>query len=266
LLSENNSEGDSLGSKDLKFPEDERYPEITWRHAVEHYSPLRLTYEKDRLPAISACVKRMQRLRQDDVYIAGMWKKTLLYDLCWFSIDNYEPLPRPDRSGIVAPSWSWISTSSGTGFVTEIRPLLSPDDIDVVYNITGPTHIGQVSHADLHLRAKFMFAKRDFTAVSPIDTFEHPYGIWENERPPMMCSGGGWDFDHTTADPPIHENETFITLLLSFTPEPFGIVLRELANKKFERVGYTLVYLPESDTKQGLAWLMGLPIGEFTIV
>jgi hypothetical protein len=283
LHSESDLEGYKPDIHSLKSTEVEEDPEFGWRTAVTHYSGLRLTYEKDRLPAISACVKRMQRLRRGDVYIAGMWKKTLRYDLCWYPGFGRR-LARPDRPGTVMPSWSWISTSSGAIFRHRIVPILSPGDINVAYNITGPAHIGQVSHASIQLKARFMFVKPELIAWHPFNILEHPHGIWENDGPPMRCVGGGWDFDHTTADPPIHANETFVALLLSkgdvsyYLPfSYFGIVLRELANKKFERVGHIHIEPPsvsesepesESTPEPELepAWLMELPIGQFTIV
>ncbi|KAF1351493.1 HET-domain-containing protein, partial [Lizonia empirigonia] len=81
-------------------------PNIAWRNVVQHYSRLKLTFEKDRLPAISAVVKRMQPLREGDVYIAGMWLNSLLSDLTW----HVASLEAPPRSREVRhPSWSWVS-------------------------------------------------------------------------------------------------------------------------------------------------------------
>ncbi|KAF2625038.1 HET-domain-containing protein, partial [Macroventuria anomochaeta] len=100
--------------EDFRSPDDED-PEDAWRRAVQQYSTLKLTYEKDRLPAISAYAKRMQQLRQGDVYIAGMWLDSLLTDLSWsFTLNSGEKLePRPDRKEAFTPSWSWISVSKG---------------------------------------------------------------------------------------------------------------------------------------------------------
>lgn len=98
LQSESDLEGFVNKAGYLKSREVEEDPESGWRNIVEHYSKLRLTYEEDRLPAISAVVKRMQRLRQDDVYIAGMWEKTLRHDLCWYTYQG-QNLVRPDGPG-----------------------------------------------------------------------------------------------------------------------------------------------------------------------
>jgi len=295
LGSENDLEGRDPDSSDLKSSEIETNPEAEWRNVVKQYSRLMLTHEKDRLPAISACVGRMQRLRKNDVYIAGMWKTTLRHDLQWYIVDLIPPA-RPNRPGLMIPSWSWISTSSGVSHDHTI-PLLSLDDIDITYNITGPAHIGQVSHAELHLKARFIFLKPVLRGKSSPSSFEHPHGIWENYGIFLTSCMGQWDFDYTTADPHIHANETFVALLLSRSDRShfdllyFGLVLRELASKRFERVGHVHIGLQfeseseaeldseseseaepelepvsEPEVKPEWPFFLRLPIGEFTIV
>lgn len=59
-------------------------PKLAWREVVTQYSRLDLTYDSDRLPAISAVVKGLQSLREDDTYVAGMWTNSLLEDMTWF--------------------------------------------------------------------------------------------------------------------------------------------------------------------------------------
>jgi hypothetical protein len=271
LMSESDLEGEDVHFLDLKSSGVEEDPKAGWRMVVQHYSFLKLTYEKDRLPAISAFVRRLQRLRQDDVYIAGMWKKTLRHDLCWYS-GLPTPLARPNTPGLVIPSWSWISIS-GVFFHDAVELVLSPDDINITYNITGPAHVGQVSHASIHLKARFMCVKPELTFNSPFDTFEHPDGIWGDDGPPLKSSTSEWDFDYTTADPPIHTNETFISLPLSRNScnTYFSMVLRELANKRFERVGSSEFRAPElsdesESAKRVEEIIASLPMGQFTIV
>ena len=265
LRSENNLEGSYHTADDLKSLEVEEDPGAGWRNVVTHYSRLRLTHEKDRLPAISAIVKRMQRVRKGDVYIAGMWKRTLPHDLCWFTRDGQE-LARPDRPGTVMPSWSWISTSSEALYSNGLEPELSPDDIFVVHNITGPAHIGQVSHASIRLKARFMLVKPILKDRYPFETLEDADGTWGNDGLPVTCFESGWDFDFTTANPPICIDETFVSVLLSWLHERhyFGIVLREVANKQFERVGYVDFRIAKDESVRKV--VASLPVGQFTIV
>ncbi|KAF2734977.1 HET-domain-containing protein, partial [Polyplosphaeria fusca] len=53
----------------------------SWHRIIEGYSNLKLTYDTDRLAAISAVVYRHMKNRAGDRYIAGMWENSLLPDL-----------------------------------------------------------------------------------------------------------------------------------------------------------------------------------------
>jgi hypothetical protein len=76
-------------------------PIVDWKKTVSEFQGLKLTYESDRLPAITALAERMMRTRQGlDTYIAGMWKNTILHDLCWYHFGR--AYARPENS---IPSW-----------------------------------------------------------------------------------------------------------------------------------------------------------------
>lgn len=63
-------------------------PISSWRTIVQHYSSLQLTFEEVRLPAISALVRQLQPLRNDDVYIASMWRNSILTELPYYVRKN----------------------------------------------------------------------------------------------------------------------------------------------------------------------------------
>ncbi|OCL05171.1 HET-domain-containing protein, partial [Glonium stellatum] len=52
---------------------------------VEDYSCLSLTFASDKLPGISGVLKQFHSLREDLLgdYLAGLWRKTLIFDLAW---------------------------------------------------------------------------------------------------------------------------------------------------------------------------------------
>lgn len=82
-----------------------------WYGYVKTYSKRDLTFKKDRLPAIAAIARKIFNLRlQNDEYLAGLWRSTLIFDLGWQVM--YLPSPAEDTSaditGIV-PTWSWAS-------------------------------------------------------------------------------------------------------------------------------------------------------------
>jgi hypothetical protein len=54
-----------------------------WHKIVSRYSALKLSFEKDKLPALSGVAKEIFNLRPEDDYLAGLWKNSILNDLCW---------------------------------------------------------------------------------------------------------------------------------------------------------------------------------------
>jgi hypothetical protein len=76
-----------------------------WTWIIQSYSRCRLTYPTDKLVAIAG-LARQAFLEQGDQYIAGMWKKDLVYQLCWWVP---EPRASPLITTYIAPSWSWAS-------------------------------------------------------------------------------------------------------------------------------------------------------------
>lgn len=91
-----------------------------WYRVVEDYSPLQLTKESDRLPAIAGIAKRIQCFRSGEDYLAGLWKKSLPEDLLWkrsWSLPLDDPASRK-RDTSAAPSWSWVCIQgAGVRFV-----------------------------------------------------------------------------------------------------------------------------------------------------
>lgn len=86
----------------------------TWYNLMSSYSQRSLTYETDRLPAISSLAASFAELTGDK-YIAGLWKNDLPHGLLWHRADDQED--RPNLSDLVkrrtcgphfiSPSWSW---------------------------------------------------------------------------------------------------------------------------------------------------------------
>ncbi|EGS20466.1 putative chromosome transmission fidelity protein [Thermochaetoides thermophila DSM 1495] len=74
-----------------------------WHTTVTNFSPLELTDKSDRLAAISGMAEAMQRNTSNWQYLAGLWKETLLLDLCWHT----SPYSRIDKDDRRQPTWSW---------------------------------------------------------------------------------------------------------------------------------------------------------------
>lgn len=102
----------------------ERYSRLAkrWRAIVEEYSKLKLTCEKDKLPALSGLARYMQQYRTDR-YLAGLWEDELPISLLWRPTEpgrTYRP------SKYTAPSWSWASVVGKIYF-----PVAIPDAADI---------------------------------------------------------------------------------------------------------------------------------------
>lgn len=91
-----------------------RYYDV-WSNTVVAYSRCHLTYETDKLIAISGIAKQLQSLLRDE-YLAGIWKRHLPYHLLWFMERPSLTARATDVPNYRAPSWSWASVD---GVITD---------------------------------------------------------------------------------------------------------------------------------------------------
>jgi hypothetical protein len=98
---------------------------IRWHDLVESYSRLSITYDSDRLPALSGLVKQMARKRPSATYLAGLWEDSIAIDLLWTkSRGSTQPASSSnDVTKWIAPSWSWVSVRAPVYF--PFGPLIS---------------------------------------------------------------------------------------------------------------------------------------------
>ncbi|CAG8957017.1 hypothetical protein HYFRA_00012497 [Hymenoscyphus fraxineus] len=83
-----------------------RTPYDHWRTLCNHYSRRTLTYEKDKLPAISGMARQILKKKEmrGSAYLAGLWRENLLHDLFW------QPVEGARKAAVYrAPSWSWAA-------------------------------------------------------------------------------------------------------------------------------------------------------------
>lgn len=78
-----------------------------WEHAVEDYTRARLTYPKDKLPAIKG-IADSPAGPTGDVYLNGFFTKQLPKALCWQLLGGKE-LPERLNHPWRAPTWSWVA-------------------------------------------------------------------------------------------------------------------------------------------------------------
>jgi hypothetical protein len=145
-----------------------------WRNIVEDYVLLDLTYESDRLPAISGLACRFsQYLAKGDKYLAGLWKSDLARDLLWDcgSEGRGGPARQKVPDSVLAPSWSWASIQwggegSNMTWEKESKPKLLSRSPTVTYEQdvrtrihsaecepTGKNPFGSVARGTIHMEA-----------------------------------------------------------------------------------------------------------------
>ena len=128
-------------------------PENYWRFLVRAYSGRRLSYSKDRLPAIAGMADHYYQLTSKQ-YLAGLWRENLPIDLVWSSW-GWEEVDKPPRI-LPGPSWSWASIDGGVAFIAE--PIGHDFPIEVhagVHNVhcsvPGNNPFGQVERGTLDI-------------------------------------------------------------------------------------------------------------------
>lgn len=90
-----------------------RWTILLWREVIRAYTNCDLTYDLDKLSAISGIAREIGKVLgwSANEYAAGMWKPILLSQLLWgrYLVDGKKPsfVERPRE--YIAPSWSWAS-------------------------------------------------------------------------------------------------------------------------------------------------------------
>jgi hypothetical protein len=97
------------------------YLERFWIQVALDYSRRVITYDRDRLPALSGLARRFRDVT-GDMYLAGLWKETLCSGLMWHAVRELESR----QMTYVAPSWSWLSFPTDIHYDPYLQPKESP--------------------------------------------------------------------------------------------------------------------------------------------
>jgi hypothetical protein len=244
------------------------HPVASWRKIVCTYTGLQLTRSSDLLPALAGIVERETSRRNDDVYVAGMWKKTLLDDLAFYTKDG----PHTDSN---APIWSWMS-GKGQVYFTPLRKPASLKLLDLTFTRIGPPNLGNVTDASILIRGPVLWASTK--SLSPLEL--HPitaFGARVRETISIELSASP-TFRAASLVP---GRALKIVILSEFSehPETVGMGLQEASKDKYERLGLVYVrYLedgqwphpvnpPSDKLRRSLnGYVANLPVQEFRIV
>lgn len=234
-----------------------------WNDVVEGYSVRQLTFDTDRLPALSGVASQMNR-RLNAQYVAGMWKENLHLDLCWF-VDGEQAgalAPSPVSSNYIAPSWAWTSVQEPIACTSkdpfsEVIPLVSIEDVQC--EVPGLNPYGKVVSGQLILRGRLTHLwiktvdprnRYNYTVWFDSDTFEpfHPDCALVKSGRSMRRASATDKLQSFTASLPC------ILLGRVDTGEDtivFGMVLGSMGHGKYCRVG--LLMLEDTSCWDGAA-------------
>lgn len=255
-----------------------RDPISSWRTIIHEYSGLQLTYERDRLPAIAAVANRMSLLREGDVYIAGMWKDSIVLDLCWYCAPD-DPKPRPKR---MIPSWSWASTGGSQVWFYPLQPH-GVELMSLNYNIVGPAYLGTVENCRLVLRGHILplTGTKGLSRQDVIDVHQRPPAGTDFmlKKLQLVFRSRGFnielerfypDYELETSTPPFDHGASLKMMFVYSMSCMVVWVLRQLSkgSDEFERIGLFKAWLigKNGTPTEADEFLQLVPVEEVVIV
>ena len=131
-----------------------------WTQLVDKYTWSNLTYNRDRLVALSG-IARVAQIESTDQYVAGMWRKDLEPQLCWNCFRS-----APPRGAYRAPTWSWASLDTsrpigvfyGDIMKGEHKFTLLAHVVEVSVIPSGKNPLGNLSSAYLKISCTGLFS------------------------------------------------------------------------------------------------------------
>lgn len=115
----------------------------SWNRIVQWYSKCSLTCSRDKLVAVAG-IARMIHQQTNEQYIAGLWRKSIEFQICWFL---YRPGAK--AASYRAPSWSWASIDGHIYYMTLMHAELH-NDIKIGYRSLIRVYQANVTHLTLN--------------------------------------------------------------------------------------------------------------------
>ncbi|XXG99245.1 hypothetical protein Hte_005582 [Hypoxylon texense] len=128
----------------------QRMKMILWRRIIEVYSECDLTYDRDKLSAISGIAQEVGKLLGwlASDYMAGMWKPIFLSELLWggYYRDGVPAGVIEHPKEYVAPSWSWASLRGPVTLDLTSLGNEEPDRIEYISSLLA-IHVSRSANA-----------------------------------------------------------------------------------------------------------------------
>ncbi|KAF3048085.1 hypothetical protein E8E12_010155 [Didymella heteroderae] len=263
-----------LSPRTLIFSRDQVILVNEWHRLVINYARLQLTYHEDRLPAIAALMGQMYRLRGNDVYIAGLWKSSLILDLQWhkpnLSFGQFSESSQP-RLSLPVPTWLGASVPGHISYIHASAELSSISKLlDLSFIPVGPANFGYVTDVSIALEGPVATAVR-----------KPSKGIFTSQKSSYEIPGLHTDLirSYPDFDLPKDNKAARISLKVIFlsrnrydaVEEFSGLVLLEAEHKAYKRDGFVKLRASSYDGDEGKLrelreYVASLPIGCATII
>ncbi|KAG7435052.1 hypothetical protein Forpi1262_v004798 [Fusarium oxysporum f. sp. raphani] len=194
--------------------------EANWRsEIVPAYTELDLTFATDRLPAIQGLANATQRLRSNDEYISGLWRKTIKADLLWYRNAADGNNRRIKDGG--APTWSWGSVTGPIYYTDRVTP--SDSNLQILDIITSEEQAPVLVVRGHLVKVKLDDPYSDNVSLGPDDEL----------RVEWDCVGGL---------PKSNKTSQYFLVFEADDGGPFGLLLNvdrtDPPAQQFRRVGY----------------------------
>jgi hypothetical protein len=228
-----------------------------WYSIVAKYSHMELSYNTDKLPAISGIAKTVQKLTQNEMqYAAGIWinSHNSWFDLAWRVAFDGTRCPtatvRETSSSYVAPSWSWASVVAPVIYLDGGRQQgrLNRGMADPSFKIqgvklrlSGDDTMGQLQSGTIHLRGIMPTCVKAVLEANPTD----PHHWFEQKGSGSVDDSIGQLFRRTNCyfDKEVYEVESprELTCLMigNLHQWCYGILLEVVPHfdRRFRRIG-----------------------------
>ncbi|EXJ66666.1 uncharacterized protein A1O5_10337 [Cladophialophora psammophila CBS 110553] len=130
-----------------------------WAQIIEEYSTLRLTYDKDILPALSGLARSMGHLSPGK-YICGIWEKDISYQLGWSrKLSTPEAAATEREHAYPQPTFSWTNSLGAVEFDADNRGVYSPlcDMLEPRCDLASADPYGRIVNASVCLRGPIVY-------------------------------------------------------------------------------------------------------------
>lgn len=234
-------------SSEQLHAENDRQPEkaeviarnfLQWYKVVRQYTRLELTFQSDKLPAISGIAKTFQAAT-GCTYIAGIWREDLIAGIAW-------SLAKPSHEIIsrTLPSWSWARLKGEVSFrsltFVGVKEMVgSCELVDVAYRSTeGLNPYGDIVNARVRVTSRLIQVRY----YPPLSSD----GMTWSERSIFAIDGreiGRISFDASSSNPNV-VSIFFCLLLYDDEYRPAALALEQDRNHRealYRRIGYVTI-------------------------